>query len=114
LNLIVHVLAVSSPRGRPQGFGPESNDLANVTITIQCPVSPLLARRPNLRTVTPRTLQQTDMMMLHKVRRRLVEQRTSLINQLRGLLCEYGIVVAQGKANLAESREEATGTCVCS
>ena len=64
------------------------------------------ARRPDLRTVTPRTLQQTDMMMLHKVRSRLVDQRTSLINQLRGLLGEYGIVVAQGKERLAEAMPE--------
>lgn len=61
------------------------------------------ARRPELRSVQPRTLPQTDMILVHRLRRRLVEQRTTLMNQLRGLLGEYGVVVPQGKSRLAEA-----------
>jgi transposase len=58
------------------------------------------ARRPNIRTLIPRTLAQTDMIQVHRVRERLVRQRTAIINQLRGLLSEYGLVVGQGKDKL--------------
>jgi len=58
------------------------------------------ARRPHLHGVEPRTLAQTDMIQVHRLRERLVDQRTGLINQLRGFLTEYGIVVAQGKEKL--------------
>jgi len=58
------------------------------------------ARRPNLKCVEPRTLEQTDMNQVHRVLRRMIRQRTALINQMRGFLNEYGIVVAQGKEKL--------------
>lgn len=58
------------------------------------------AGRPGMRFVPPRTLDQTDMMLVHRIRERLVHQRTTLMNQLRGLLQEYGIVLAQGRERL--------------
>jgi transposase len=54
------------------------------------------ARRPRLRPVPVKSLQQQDMQTLHRVRERLVQQRTSLISEIRGLLLEYGIVCARG------------------
>lgn len=58
------------------------------------------ARRPNIHCVKPRTLSQTDAMLAHRILERRVNERTALINQLRGLLNEYGIVVAKGKEKL--------------
>lgn len=58
------------------------------------------AMRPNLRFVQPRSLEQTDMLWIHRQRERIVGQRTQLINQLRGMLQEYGVVVPQGKEKL--------------
>lgn len=58
------------------------------------------ARRPNLRCVEPRTLAQTDMIQVHRVLDRMIRQRTALINQIRGFLNEYGIVISRGKENL--------------
>jgi len=58
------------------------------------------ARRPNLRCVEPRTLAQTDMVQVHRVLDRMIRQRTALINQLRGFLNEYGVVVSRGKEKL--------------
>jgi transposase len=43
---------------------------------------------------------QLDAQILHRVRTRLVGERTALINQLRALLLERGIVVAQGRRRL--------------
>lgn len=61
------------------------------------------AGRPHLKAVQPRTLAQTDLMVVHRIRERRVAARTALINQIRGLLAEYGIVLAQGKSVLREA-----------
>jgi transposase len=58
------------------------------------------ARRPDLKCVEPRTLVQTDMMQVHRLLDRMIGARTALINQIRGFLNEYGIVVSQGKEKL--------------
>ena len=54
------------------------------------------ARRPNLRPVQPRSLEQTDTAMAHRILDRRVCARTALANQVRGLLNEYGIVLPKG------------------
>jgi transposase len=58
------------------------------------------ARRPNVSIVPPRSVEQTDLILAHRIRDRRVKSRTALINQARGLLGEYGIVVAPGPAAL--------------
>jgi transposase len=58
------------------------------------------ARRPDLKCVEPRTPAQTDMIQVHRVLDRMIRQRTALINQIRGFLNEYGVVVARGKEKL--------------
>lgn len=39
---------------------------------------------------------QQDMQALHRIRERRVKMRTALVNQIRGLLSEYGIVMPKG------------------
>jgi transposase len=58
------------------------------------------ARRPDLKCVEPRMLEQTDLIQIHRVLDRMVRQRTALINQIRGFLNEYGVVLAKGKEKL--------------
>jgi len=53
-------------------------------------------QRPTMRFVTIKTPEQMDLLALHRVRSRLVGQRTGLINQIRGFLIERGITVRQG------------------
>lgn len=55
------------------------------------------AARPRQRTVPVKTIEQQDIQSLHRVRTRLIQQRTALINEIRGLLLEYGIVCAKGR-----------------
>ncbi|HFH4315059.1 IS110 family transposase [Pseudomonas aeruginosa] len=43
---------------------------------------------------------QQDLQMMHRVRQSLIERRTAVINQARGLLGEYGIVIAIGARTL--------------
>ena len=52
--------------------------------------------RPTMRFVALKTLEQQDIQALHRIRQSRVKTRTALVNQIRGLLGEYGIVVAQG------------------
>jgi transposase len=59
------------------------------------------ASRPTMRFVPVKTMVQQDLQAVHRVRDRLVCQRTSLINQVRGLLTEYGIVLPKGPSRLA-------------
>jgi transposase len=58
------------------------------------------ARRPQLRYLSPRSLAQTDLIQVHRVLDRKVRQRTALLNQIRGFLNEYGVVVKRGKERL--------------
>ena len=59
------------------------------------------ASRPTMRFVPVKTARQQDVQSLHRVRDRLVAQRTSLINHIRGLLAEYGVVLPKGAALFA-------------
>uniref|UniRef100_UPI003AE3AB4F IS110 family transposase n=1 Tax=Paracoccus sp. T5 TaxID=3402161 RepID=UPI003AE3AB4F len=58
------------------------------------------ATRPTMRFVEIKSEEQLDVQTLHRVRDRLVGERTSLTNQIRSLLLERGHVVAQGHARL--------------
>jgi transposase len=64
------------------------------------------AMRPTMRFVSVKTQAQLDLQTLHRVRERLVERRTALINQMRGILLERGIMVAKGKYRLARALPE--------
>ena len=58
------------------------------------------AQRPTMRFVATKSLEQQDLLAIHRIRERLVSQRTGLRNQIRGLLAEYGIVLPQAVARL--------------
>ena len=52
--------------------------------------------RPTMRFVAIKTEEQQGVLFLHRARDLVVRQRTQLSNMLRGLLGEFGIVIAQG------------------
>ncbi len=52
--------------------------------------------RPNMRFVPIKTVEQQDILFIHRVRQRLVKNRTALANELRGLLHEFGFFIPQG------------------
>src|SRR6266481_1041000 len=58
--------------------------------------------RPSMRFVAIKTEAQQAAAGIHKVREMLVKQRTMLINALRGLMAEFGIVVAEGPHHVGE------------
>src|SRR5215208_6884406 len=53
-------------------------------------------QRPTMKFVATKTADQLDLQALHRVRDRLVSQRTGVINQIRAFLLERGIAVRQG------------------
>jgi transposase len=64
------------------------------------------AQRPTMRFVATKSLEQQDLLAIHRIRERLVSQRTGLCNQIRGLLAEYGIVLPQAIARLRRALPE--------
>jgi transposase len=60
------------------------------------------ASRPTMRFVELKSEEQLDMQTLHRARERLVGERTALINQLRAILLERGVTVAQGRHKLQQ------------
>ena len=53
------------------------------------------AGRPHMRFVPIKTAQQQGQLALHRLREGFKEERTALINRIRGLLAEFGLVFAQ-------------------
>ena len=51
--------------------------------------------RPTMRFVAMKTVDQADLQAVHRSRSLLIKTRTALINQIRGLLGEYGVVIAR-------------------
>ena len=67
------------------------------------------ARQPTMRYVPRRDRSQQDLQNLHRIRERLVKSRTALVNEARGLLHEYGIVIARGRRNFVKRFLEVLG-----
>ena len=74
-------------------------------------------RRPNMRFVPLKNVEQQAVLALHRVRQGWVKARTAQANQIRGLLGEFGMVVPQGighitsrvPAILDEAKDELPG-----
>jgi len=72
----------------------QKNDAADAEAIV------LAAQRPEMRFVEPRSEEQQARAVLFRARERLVHQRTDLVNALRTVLYEYGLVVPQGIRHL--------------
>jgi transposase len=64
------------------------------------------ATRPTMRFVELKSEAQLDAQILHRARSRLVGHRTALINQLRAVLLERGVVLAKGRRKLEQRLAE--------
>jgi transposase len=69
----------------------DTNDAAAICEAVQ---------RPNMRFVPHKSPEQVDIQCVHRIRQGYIRSRTALINQVRGLLGEYGIVMRQGAAQV--------------
>lgn len=62
--------------------------------------------RPNMRFVPIKTIEQQSLLALHRTRQAFVVERTAMINRIRTLLTEFGIVLAQGTASVRRGVSE--------
>lgn len=78
------------------------------------------ATRPSMRFVPVKPAALLDLQMIHRVRERLVGQKTALVNETRAILFEQGITLAQGISTLkafatgllrGETKETVTPMC---
>ena len=67
------------------------NDAAAIAEAVQ---------RPTMRFVAVRSIDQADLQAVHRVRDQLISERTSVVNQIRAFLLEYGIAVPVGRCRL--------------
>jgi transposase len=74
---------------RPYSKG-QKNDLRDAEAIAEA------VQRPTMKFVATKTAEQLDLQALHRVRERLVSQRTGIINQIRAFLLERGVAVRQG------------------
>ena len=70
--------------------------------------------RPNARSIAIKTIEQQDIQLIHCLRQDAVKRRTALVNRIRGLLSERGIIIGQGvtqvRKRLPELLEDAENT----
>lgn len=59
-------------------------------------------RRPNMRFVAIKTVEQQAILSVHRARQGFVKARTAQANQIRGLLSEFGIVIPLGITHIAK------------
>jgi transposase len=59
-------------------------------------------RRPNMRFVPTKTIEQQSCLMLHRTRHLLIHQQTAVINSIRAHLAEFGIVAPVGRRGVEQ------------
>jgi transposase len=64
-------------------------------------------QRPDMRFVPVKDVEQQGILCVHRVRQGFVEERTAVINRLRGLLSEFGIVMNQRASVVREKGRDA-------
>lgn len=66
--------------------------------------------RPTMRFVPRKSVDQLGVQAIHRIRSRLVGSRTRLVNQIRGVLSEHGIVIARNIAKLRQGLADMVGS----
>lgn len=83
----VRLMAIQHVKPYMKGYKNDFNDAAGICEAVT---------RPHMKFVGTKTIQQQDIMAIHNDRARLIQERTALANEIRGLLLENGITIPQG------------------
>src|SRR6185503_11827959 len=62
-------------------------------------------RRPNMRFVPTKTVEQQSCLMLHRARHLFIRQQTAVINSIRAYLAEFGIIAPVGRRGVEQLLE---------
>jgi len=90
LTKLGHEAKLISPQHVTPYIGHHKNDYKDTQGIIEA------GTRPKTQFVAIKTLEQQDLQSINRLRDRLISNRVSLSNQIRGLLLEYGIVINKG------------------
>jgi transposase len=71
----------------------DSNDAAGIAEAVT---------RPDMRFVAVKSVEQQDILLLHRARELTMKQKTALVNQIRGLLIEFGVVIPKGLSHISQ------------
>ena len=63
------------------------------------------ASRPQMHFVPIKTIDQQSMLCIHRLREGFKEESTACVNRIRGLLAEFGVVIAQKTTNLRQAQQ---------
>lgn len=94
LGFEVHLMAPQWVRPYRKGSKNDRNDAEAIVEALG---------RPNMRFVAVKSEESQAILSLHRIRDRAVKERTGLVNQVRGLLAEFGLVVAQGRHRIQQA-----------
>jgi transposase len=87
----VRLMAIQHVKPYMKAYKNDFNDAAGICEAVS---------RPHMNFVSIKTISQQEILAFHNDRSRLVEERTALANEIRGLLLEHGITIAQGIHNI--------------
>jgi transposase len=71
------------------------------------------AQRPSMRFVAVKTEEQQSTLLLHRLRQQQMRNRVALINQVRAVLGEFGVIVRQGPHHLRTALPEVLSDASC-
>ncbi|WP_250517764.1 IS110 family transposase [Caballeronia sp. INDeC2] len=84
-----HQVQIIAPRFVKPFVKSQKNDRNDAEAIVEA------ASRPTMRYVAVNSVEQQDIQSMHRIRSLLMRDRIAQINQIRGLLTEYGVVIAQ-------------------
>jgi transposase len=90
LTALGHTVKLMAPQFVKPYVKTNKNDAADAEAICEA------VRRPNMRFVPVKNSEQQAVLSLHRARQAFVKTRTAQANQIRGLLLEFGITIAQG------------------
>lgn len=102
-NKLGHEAKLISPQFVKPFVKSNKNDMNDAEAIVEA------ASRPNMRFVPIKTEEQQDVQCIHRVRERLIKNRTALVNEMRGLLAEYGVVAPKGITKIRALLSEIIG-----
>ena len=90
LERLGHAVRLMAPQFVKPYVKTNKNDVADAEAICEA------VRRPNMRFVPIKNIEQQAILSVHRVRQGFVKARTAQANQIRGLLGEFGLVIPQG------------------
>lgn len=91
-----HIVKLMAPQFVKPYVKTNKNDAADAEAICEA------VRRPNMRFVPVKNVEQQAVLALHRVRQGFVKARTAQANQIRGLLSKLGLIIPVGIVNIAK------------